>query len=712
MGFVNIINNSKTNNKSVKKKQGRNPYKSDIKKDIYRDDNTKISEIRGYAEARASIKIDGLVEIFEINKFSYLEEISSINPITIEIIDALFIIDEKISNKNVEIFLKIEDHVLLYSKEYREKKIFGYIKVYSIERMKTVLGYKKNIIKIKVYPFVMKLNNAFKRKIFHNKNIIEIIEDIFKNRNFEDYTLSLKKQKNDYEKKYFLIQYDENDLDFILRLLETNGFFYYNFNIDNKQNFMISDRSNIQKNIAGNELELVDEISTHGNFKEIICPKIYQNKKEIDFFLIHDYNYEKSNLNLSKKSSNSGLNIYETNYNFDYSSTKEADAKINQFVNQSKFKSQIFSFRTRRILELFNKFKVKDSLEGAAWAKGEYYVYRILMKYSKKLCIFKVRSVSSEFIFIKKPYHKKPKIIGSHLAVVIGKSEDSKEEVFVDKFATVLIKFMWEQTDEKKSSEPGIKVRVSQLIGGKSGNSGICGIWAIPRIGQEVTVTFINGDPDRPLITGVVLNSDNLSIFDKEGIQNGLKKIAIKTATIPNGKDGHEFIFDDEKDKQKITLLSSKDLELFVNNDTLFELKNNYDTNVEKGNYSLTMKKGNINITLDKGGINIKSADNIKIVCDKELNIKAKKISMVSETSIESKAQSIESKAEKNIQFNCQSFQMKALQSFKFEGSIGEIKVNSKFDLTGALVNFQSNGIFNIKSSGPLNLNGAIISLN
>ncbi|MGY3805008.1 type VI secretion system Vgr family protein [Pigmentibacter ruber] len=699
--------NSNSDNKkdeSINKKDKKISLKTSSRHKKHK--NTQQIKIE-YGESTASIKIDGIKnKTFEIESFTYLEEISNLKPVVAYIIDDLYLIDDKVLDKNVEILLNIKDHITKYSKEYREKKILGYIKNFSIERKKTILGYKKNFIKIKIYPFIYKLNNSKKRKIFYNKNLIEIIEDIFKFRNFEKYKFNLKKNLIEYEKKEFTIQFDESDLEFILRLLETNGFYYYISYLEEKQIFLISDRLNSYKKILGNELEIVDEISTSGCFKEITSPRVYQNKKDVEFFLIHDYNHEKSNINLAQKSNTSKFNTYEINYDFDYSTTKEGEYKISLFESQSKFKTNIFAFKTRRVINLFDKFKTKGNSNGINWAIGEYYAYRIFTIYKKNLALFKIRSVKTDFAFVKKPTFKKPKIIGSQLALVVGKKEESSEEVYVDKFLTILIKFMWQQIEgNKKNNEPGIKVRVSQLLGGKSSSKGLCGIWVIPRIGQEVIVTFINGDPDRPVITGVVLNSDNLSIFDKESIQNGLKKIAIRTATIPNAKDGHELIFDDENDKQKITLSSSKDYDVIVANNTLFKLKNNYDTFVEEGNYSITMKKGNINIILDKGGINIKSTDNIKIDCSKELNIKANKIVIESDTSIETKAQN-------GIKFNSKSFEVSAIQGIKFNANIGEIKINAKLDISGSFVNFESKGIFNIKSTGPLNLNGAIISLN
>jgi len=211
--------------------------------------------------------------------------------------------------------------------------------------------------------------------------------------------------------------------------------------------------------------------------------------------------------------------------------------------------------------------------------------------------------------------------------MVVGKSG---EEIWVDKHGRVKVQFHWDR-DGKKDENSSCWVRVASSWAGKG-----WGFIQIPRIGQEVIVDFLEGDPDMPIITGRVYNGSMDPPYALPGnqTQSGVKSRSSKGG----GTDNYnEFRFEDKKGEEEILLHAEKDLLVEVENDEtrkvehdrVTTIKNDETKTIEegnetititkgkqtldikqgdqtvslgKGNQSLTLKMGNRTVTLDKGG--------------------------------------------------------------------------------------------------------------
>jgi type VI secretion system secreted protein VgrG len=156
----------------------------------------------------------------------------------------------------------------------------------------------------------------------------------------------------------------------------------------------------------------------------------------------------------------------------------------------------------------------------------------------------------------------KPIVPGTQTAVVVG---PSGEEIFTDKFGRVKVQFHWDR-EGKNDLNSSCWVRVAQLWAGKRWGASF---W--PRIGQEVVVAFLEGDPDQPIIVGSVYNADQMPPYLGDGPDSKHKKdnkvSGIKTNTTPGGVGFNELRFDDTKDKQQVFLHGEKDFDLRVKNE-------------------------------------------------------------------------------------------------------------------------------------------------
>ncbi|HWV47250.1 MAG TPA: type VI secretion system tip protein TssI/VgrG [Nitrospira sp.] len=151
----------------------------------------------------------------------------------------------------------------------------------------------------------------------------------------------------------------------------------------------------------------------------------------------------------------------------------------------------------------------------------------------------------------------KPMIPGAQTAVVVG---PSGEEIFTDKYGRVKVQFFWDR-DGKKNEQSSCWVRVATTwAGGKWG-----GIH-IPRIGQEVVVAFVEADPDAPIIVGSVYNSDQMPPYE---LPANKTQSGIKTRSTLNGSHDNfnEIRFEDKKGQEQLFVHAERNQDIEVEKD-------------------------------------------------------------------------------------------------------------------------------------------------
>jgi type VI secretion system secreted protein VgrG len=181
----------------------------------------------------------------------------------------------------------------------------------------------------------------------------------------------------------------------------------------------------------------------------------------------------------------------------------------------------------------------------------------------------------------------KPVVQGVQTAVVVG---PKGEEIYTDQYARVKVQFFWDR-EGKRDENSSCWVRVSETWAGKN-----WGMICNPRIGQEVIVDFLEGDPDRPIITGRVYNAEQMPPFnlpDKQMV-TGFKSNSTK-----GGGGYNEMTFDDSKGKEKITIHGQYDMATTVEHDESLTVHNNRTITVD-GTHTETVK-GDTSITILKG---------------------------------------------------------------------------------------------------------------
>lgn len=199
-----------------------------------------------------------------------------------------------------------------------------------------------------------------------------------------------------------------------------------------------------------------------------------------------------------------------------------------------------------------------------------------------------------------KSRHARPVMAGLYSAKVTG---PPGEKIHVDEFGRIKVKFRWDHLGSNDDTS-SIWVRVAQAAAGAWG-----GTWFLPRVGDEVLVAFLDGDPDRPVVTGSVYGKDAKPPFlpGTNRAQSGIRTRSYKSES---ADDANIFRFEDKKGSEEVLLHAQKDLTVEVENDEnrmvqnarTTTIKDSHDTlTVEKGNRVTTVKAGNDTHTVEKG---------------------------------------------------------------------------------------------------------------
>jgi len=150
----------------------------------------------------------------------------------------------------------------------------------------------------------------------------------------------------------------------------------------------------------------------------------------------------------------------------------------------------------------------------------------------------------------------RPRITGPQTAIVVGKAG---EEILTDEFGRIKVQFHWDRYSPANENSP-CWVRVSQLWAGKN-----WGAVFLPRIGQEVIVEFLEGNPDRPIVTGAVYNGESKPPYD---LPDNATMSTIKSNSSKGGQGFNEIRFEDKKGSEQVFMHAEKDQDIRVKNDT------------------------------------------------------------------------------------------------------------------------------------------------
>jgi len=493
-------------------------------------------------------------------------------------------------------------------------------------------------------PWFWLLAHRANCRIFLEKNVKDIIEQVFKDAEFSSGTDFKFRTTGNYEKIKYCVQYRETDFAFVSRLMEQYGIYYY-FEHQDGQHTMV----------------LADSRASHSAVKDL--PQVKYHVQTVAYRRVeqqihswtsdrrfctgkvelNDYDYLKppKKLRASKEASEeykrSRFEVY------DYPGKYDEQDKGEQFAQYRLEAEQAMDRRRDANGEapsLFAGGLVTVEKHPSSAENKEYLVVRASHDYgtqhygSAQGADTPGYHGNYEFLPSDRPFRSlpltpKPRIYGIQTAKVVAKKEsEDREEISTDEHGHIWVQFHWDRKPKKSCP-----IRVSQSWASKQ-----WGEQFIPRIGMEVVIEFLEGDPDRPLVTGCVYNGDNKHPYTlpDDKTQSGLKSDSSK------GHNGYnEFMFEDKKDKELVRMHAQKDHDVTVRNSETWTIgeafttpqgKASRATTLENGDDSLTIEKGNRSVEISLGGQSTHALSSIETVSKTKVGHAVISESVTSET--------------------------------------------------------------------------------
>lgn len=432
-----------------------------------------------------------------------------------------------------------------------------------------------------IVPTVWPLSRLADCRIFQNLRIPDIIKKVLSDRGIssDQFRFSLKKS---YNPRDYCVQYRESDLSFITRLMEQYGLFYFFEHTAEKDVLVIGDDTVAHVAVEGKDALLY---SAGGSPEEETVTEFRFNQGiRSGAVSLRDYDFKKPGLKLEQNAKAEGdgkLEVYD--YPGEYVVPDEGKALAKVRLEAFQATRQVGSGQSdcRRFIPGF-LFKL-DRHPRASFNQG-YLLIRLSQSGSQPQVLGADTGGKGEELAYQNdfdcipsgvPYRPpqmtpRPSIQSVQTAVVVG---PAGEEIYTDAHGRVKVQFHWDRqgkNDEKSS----FWLRVAQIWAGPGWGS-----MFIPRIGQEVVVSFLEGDPDQPIIIGAVYNGTNVPPYSLPGEKT---KSTIKTNSSTGGGGSNEIRFEDAAGSEEIYIHGQKDWTIAIENDK--NQKIGHDETLEVGN--------------------------------------------------------------------------------------------------------------------------------
>lgn len=551
------------------------------------------------------------------------------------------------SNIKLEELLGQKAHVEMLLDEGGTKYFDGHIISASFDGQ----AHHKATYSLQIRPWFWFLTKAITCRFYQNMTTPDIFKAICGDHGFTDIK---EKFARTYKPHEYCVQYQESDFNFLSRLLEEEGIYYY-----------------FEHEAGKHTLVLIDAISQHStvpNYATVpYFPEGGERLRERD--------------HLSQWASHNSVqiaNVSLDDYDLEHPTKNQVSKSQKSRPYQQASKLEAFEYRggyvqdmqtaadhsgdqiaSTRLEEQQARYHVTDAAGSAMGIRPGYMMtlekhYRsseniryltIAAKYRIRSDAYMISQVEEEigyemscsFIPDTETYRPprravKPVISGPQTAEVVG-----DDEITTDEYGRIEIEFHW-ASDAPNSQETKTGwVRVAQIWAGNN-----WGAQFIPRNGQEVVVDFLNGDPNKPLVTGSVYNKDHMPPY---ALPDNKNKSGIKSDTV-HGNGYNELCFDDTKGEEQIIIHAQKDHNTKILNDKNMQVDNDENHTVDK-NRNKTVKVDEKMDVLGNQSEEIKGRRTLKVKSSESIDIttssnkKAGKVTIQSNSTMDLKATGI-----------------------------------------------------------------------
>jgi type VI secretion system secreted protein VgrG len=421
-------------------------------------------------------------------------------------------------------------------------------------------------------PQVWRLQHRHDCRIFQDLGTPDIIKKVFETAGIssEHFRFSL---SNTYEPRNYCVQYRESDWSFVSRLMEEDGIFYFFEHHEDKHVLVMGDGASACEPICGSEvlpfrrpsgLVVEEDHIQRFRFAEEIQPGTVS---------LRDFNFKKPDLSMQaqdKAEVDGDLEVYD--YPGEYQDPGQGNTAKGGTLAKVRLEEWLAGRKVGQGESDCDRLCPGYLFTLAEHSRADYnarYLLTEVSHYGHQAQVLDEESPGGDFSYSNSfscisesiPFRprrstSRPHVRGVQTAVVVG---PKGEEIYTDEHGRVKVQFHWDRQG-KRDERSSCWIRVSQLWAGEA-----WGAMFIPRIGQEVIVDFIEGDPDRPIITGRVYNGSNLTPYE---LPKEKTKSTIKSNTSLGGNGYNELRYEDKKGSEQIFMHAQRNMDVHVKNDS------------------------------------------------------------------------------------------------------------------------------------------------
>jgi type VI secretion system secreted protein VgrG len=418
-----------------------------------------------------------------------------------------------------------------------------------------------------VRPWLWFLTRTSDCRVFQDLNVPDIVKKVFEDHSVANFEFKGFRQ---YRKRAYCVQYRETDYNFVARLLEEEGIYWYFQHTDTEHKLVLVDSQSAHDAAAGcEELPFFANTDEVPPDTEYVSNCSFSEEVRTGKVVLTSYDFERPSTSLEVEKAlqrSYKLSDYEQ---FDYQGDYVVSADGKQLAEDQLDETQTRYARIRgasnahgleagRLLKMRKHPREAQNAEylvTATTIHAHLNAYESGSRSGDYQCDFQAIPSQQQF----RPARRTPKpfVQGPQTAVVTGPSGD---EIFTDKYGRVKVHFHWDRQGPK-TDKSSCWVRVSHPWAGKN-----FGAVHIPRIGQEVIVGFLEGDPDQPIITGRVYNAEQMPPWElpANATQSGILTRSSKGGGYGNA---NAIRFEDKAGSEQVWIHAEKNQDIEVEND-------------------------------------------------------------------------------------------------------------------------------------------------
>ncbi|WP_338560808.1 type VI secretion system tip protein TssI/VgrG [Erwinia sp. E_sp_B04_7] len=636
-------------------------------------------------------------------KLSGREALSSAFEITVDLLSYVARIDRKtLLGQPITVSIPTPN---IMSTRYLNGKITQ-VRVYSQE----LNGTRYAVYSLVMEPDLWPMKRDRNLRIFQSQTVPQIIKALL-----GEYKVNIEdKLTGNYRVWGYCVQYQESSFDFISRLMELEGIYYFFRHEIDGHTLVLMDSAYEHRPYTGYEV-IPYHVTPSGGVtdREGISLWELQDRVTPGIYSIDDYDFRKPNAWMFQARQNPSspspgqIDVYDWPGHYVDHDHGEFYAKIRQEVWQVEHQ-QISAVGTALGLAPGNTFSLLNApffsdngeyLTTEAYYDFEENNYASGSDSSTKHNIA-IKVIPSEITFRADPKTPWPRTHGPQTAKVVGPKGES---IWTDKYGRIKVKFHWDRL-AKGDDTSSCWVRVSSAWAGQG-----YGSVQIPRVGDEVVIDFINGDPDRPIVTGRVYNEASMPPWD-------LPASATQMGFYSRSKDGHRdtanaFRFEDKSGHEQIWIHAEKNMDTEVEScethhvgvdrlktigrDEKVTIKRNRQANVGENALSNTGTKHVINVGEDETVLTMDKDGNALLEANTSIKLKVKdNYILISPDGIQIQVDSGNIHAESELQALFKGNELTTLG----DGKNSELKANDTVSITGTNITDIKGAVVKINS--------------